>query len=168
MAYGFLTLATTTDVLAAHGLTDAGRPWRDFNGDRAFDRSTENEAASIAASDSFYKATASQIGSPSDQHRGGAVDFLRLIADPTLAFADLSGNRQYTSLGNPLVDECQLRLVALGGSCSQRIVLRFTEGEIAKALRPLRKRPVAFEAENSALRAGTASPPTSDYEARRT
>ena len=54
----------------------------------------------IAERDSFYLATASVDGQPYIQHRGGPPEFLRVLDESTLAFADFSGNRQYISAGN--------------------------------------------------------------------
>jgi uncharacterized protein len=54
----------------------------------------------IAARDSFYLSTVSESGWPHVQHRGGPAGFLRILGPKTLAFADLSGNRQYVSVGN--------------------------------------------------------------------
>jgi predicted pyridoxine 5'-phosphate oxidase superfamily flavin-nucleotide-binding protein len=54
----------------------------------------------IAARDSFYLATVSESGWPHVQHRGGPAGFLQVLDPSTLAFADLSGNRQYVSAGN--------------------------------------------------------------------
>ena len=80
------------------------RQWEDFSGDRAFDRFTENEAAFIAARDSFYLASISESGWPYVQHRGGPVGFVKILDDKTLGFADFRGNRQYLSLGNIAAD----------------------------------------------------------------
>ncbi|MFO1112435.1 MAG: pyridoxamine 5'-phosphate oxidase family protein [Rhodospirillales bacterium] len=74
--------------------------WTDFKGNRAFDRFGANEAAFIAARDSFYIATVSETGWPYIQHRGGPRGFLKLVDDRTLAFADYRGNRQYISVSN--------------------------------------------------------------------
>lgn len=100
MSYGFLDIAATPSVRAAQAAMGADHLWRDFEGDRAFDRFTDAEAAFIAARDSFYMATLSETGWPYVQHRGGPPGFLELIDDRTLAFADLRGNRQYISVGN--------------------------------------------------------------------
>ncbi|MBM3482491.1 MAG: pyridoxamine 5'-phosphate oxidase [Alphaproteobacteria bacterium] len=54
----------------------------------------------IAERDSFYLATASAIGQPYIQHRGGPKGFLRVVDERTLGFADFRGNRQYITLGN--------------------------------------------------------------------
>ncbi|WP_412551646.1 pyridoxamine 5'-phosphate oxidase family protein [Shimia sp. MIT910701] len=59
-----------------------------------------HEAQFIAARDSFYMATVSEIGWPYMQHRGGPVGFLKVLDERRLAFADYRGNRQYVSLGN--------------------------------------------------------------------
>ena len=100
MAYGFLDIATTPSVWAAQVANDSAALWRDFAGTREFNRFTEDEAAFIAARDSFYIASVSERGWPYIQHRGGPRGFLRVLDDKTLGFADFRGNRQYISLGN--------------------------------------------------------------------
>lgn len=100
MAYGFLDIASTPSVRAVQAAMGADAYWRDFKGHREFDRFTDNEAAFIAARDSFYMATVSETGWPYVQHRGGPPGFLKSIDDRTLAFADYRGNRQYISTGN--------------------------------------------------------------------
>nr|WP_244977990.1 pyridoxamine 5'-phosphate oxidase family protein [Aureimonas jatrophae] len=179
--------------------------WRDFKGDRAFDRFGENEAAFIGARDSFYLATTSETGWPYVQHRGGPPGFLKLVDDRSLAFADYRGNRQYISLGNIGADEraClflmdyprrarlkiyghveilapdaepdlarrvadasyharierifRLRLAAFDWNCPQHITPRFTQAEIAEAVRPLHERIATLETENAALRSEAAA-----------
>jgi predicted pyridoxine 5'-phosphate oxidase superfamily flavin-nucleotide-binding protein len=64
------------------------------------DRLTENEAAFIAASDSFYLATVTETGWPYLQHRGGPAGFVKILDDRTIGIADFRGNRQYVSVGN--------------------------------------------------------------------
>jgi predicted pyridoxine 5'-phosphate oxidase superfamily flavin-nucleotide-binding protein len=61
---------------------------------------TPDLAAQIGAARSFYLGTASAEGQPYIQHRGGSPGFLRVLDERTLAFADLSGNRQYITAGN--------------------------------------------------------------------
>ena len=61
---------------------------------------TPDLAAQISAARSFYLGTANAEGQPYIQHRGGAPGFLKVLDERTLAFADLSGNRQYISTGN--------------------------------------------------------------------
>lgn len=100
MAYGFLDIASTPSVRAVQAAMGADAYWRDFKGHREFDRFTDNEAAFIAARDSFYMATVSETGWPYVQHRGGPPGFLKSIDGRTLAFADYRGNRQYISTGN--------------------------------------------------------------------
>ncbi|TCT05066.1 pyridoxamine 5'-phosphate oxidase family protein [Aquabacter spiritensis] len=104
MTYGFLDIATTPSVRAAQAAMGVEHHWRDFKGDRAFDRFTENEALFIADRDSFYMATVSETGWPYVQHRGGPRGFLKVIDDRTLAFADYRGNLQYISVGNLAAD----------------------------------------------------------------
>ena len=105
MPYGFLDIAVTPSVRAVQAKMGADRIWQDFKGHRGSDRFTENEAAFIADRDSFYMATVSETGWPYVQHRGGPRDFLRLLDDRTLAFADYRGNRQYISTGNLAADD---------------------------------------------------------------
>nr|WP_240511324.1 pyridoxamine 5'-phosphate oxidase family protein [Novosphingobium panipatense] len=100
MSYGFLDIATTPSVRAAQTEMGADRQWAAFEGDRAFDRFTRNEAAFITARDSFYMGSVSEDGWPYVQHRGGPAGFLQLVDERTLAFADYRGNRQYISTGN--------------------------------------------------------------------
>ena len=112
MAYGFLDIAATPSVKAAQQANGAASLWATFEGDRAFDRFTESEAAFIAERDSFYMATVSETGWPYVQHRGGPRGFLTVLDDRTLAFADFRGNRQYISVGNlAAVDRAALILV---------------------------------------------------------
>lgn len=69
------------------------------------DRLGPTEAQFIAERDSFYIATVSETGWPYVQHRGGPKDFLRVLDEKTLGFADFSGNRQYVSVGNLKTDD---------------------------------------------------------------
>src|SRR5579871_2911201 len=201
MSYGFMDIAATPSVLAAQAAMHADHIWKDFKGQREFDRFSEDEAAFIADRDSFYLATVSETGWPYIQHRGGPRGFLKLADDRTLAFADYRGNRQYISTGNlaandraclflmdyarrarlkiyanvetlaidadPALAELvaaptyrakqerifRLRLKAFDWNCQQHIAPRFTEDQIAAAVRPLQDRLAQFEAENTALRA---------------
>ena len=100
MSYGFLDVAITPSVRAAQAELGADRIWRNFKGQREFDRFTENEVAFIAERDSFYMASVSETGWPYVQHRGGPPGFLKVVDDKTLAFADYRGNRQYITIGN--------------------------------------------------------------------
>src|SRR5262245_30229328 len=54
----------------------------------------------LAATRSFYFATASAAGQPYIQHRGGPEGFLHVLDEKTLGFADYAGNRQYITSGN--------------------------------------------------------------------
>ena len=64
------------------------------------DALTPDEAAFIAARDSFYLATVSEIGWPYIQHRGGPPGFLKVLGPHLIGFADFKGNRQLVSTGN--------------------------------------------------------------------
>jgi predicted pyridoxine 5'-phosphate oxidase superfamily flavin-nucleotide-binding protein len=63
-------------------------------------RITPDLAEFLAGLDMFYLGTASALGQPYIQHRGGPPGFLKVLDDRTLAFADFAGNRQYITLGN--------------------------------------------------------------------
>lgn len=63
-------------------------------------RVTPDLAEFLAATTSFYLATASAAGQPYVQHRGGPPGFLVVLDDRTLGFADFKGNRQYITTGN--------------------------------------------------------------------
>jgi predicted pyridoxine 5'-phosphate oxidase superfamily flavin-nucleotide-binding protein len=54
----------------------------------------------IAARDGFYLATVGATGWPYLQFRGGPTGFLDIRDDHTLAYADVTGNRQYITTGN--------------------------------------------------------------------
>lgn len=105
MAYTFLDTLSTPAVQAAQSAQGSRKVWETLTADRAFTRFTENEAAFIAARDSFYLASVSESGWPYVQHRGGPAGFLRVLDETTLAFADFTGNRQYISLGNVAADD---------------------------------------------------------------
>lgn len=64
-----------------------------------------DEAAFIAARDSFYLASVSETGWPYVQHRGGPAGFVRVLDERTIGFADFRGNRQYVTVGNVTGDD---------------------------------------------------------------
>lgn len=64
-----------------------------------------SEAGFIAQRDSFYMASVGETGWPYIQHRGGPEGLVRVLDETTIGFADLSGNRQYVSVGNLLNDD---------------------------------------------------------------
>ena len=98
MAAKYMQMALTPAVQAAQdhyfGRHQAVReaPERD-----AF---TEDEAAFIAARDSFYLGTVNGEGWPYIQHKGGPPGFLKMLGPHLLGFADYQGNRQVLSTGN--------------------------------------------------------------------
>jgi predicted pyridoxine 5'-phosphate oxidase superfamily flavin-nucleotide-binding protein len=101
MGHRFAELAFTPAVQAiqaregsrgAYARQEAGAPHHD--------RLSPDEAAFIAARDSFYMATVTETGWPYVQHRGGPPGFLRVLDERTIGFADFRGNRQYISVGS--------------------------------------------------------------------
>jgi predicted pyridoxine 5'-phosphate oxidase superfamily flavin-nucleotide-binding protein len=111
------------------------------------DRLGADEVAFIESRDSFYMASVGETGWPYIQHRGGAAGFLKVLDAHTVGFADLSGNRQYISVGNVggddrvclfLMDYPQrARLKILG-----RARLTETPEDIARVVVPAYRAPV--------------------------
>ena len=120
MPYGFLDTLATPSVKAAQAANGSARMYDDPSIDRAFDRFTENEAAFIAARDSFYLASVSASGWPYVQHRGGPAGFLKVLDETRLGFADYRGNRQYITLAN-LSENDRAYLFLLDPARRQRI-----------------------------------------------
>jgi uncharacterized protein len=101
MAHQFSTLTFTDDV--ANVQREMGS--RSAN-EKLTERGPANDALSpaekdfISRRDGFYLATIGSTGWPYIQFRGGPTGFLHIIDDHTLAYADVTGNRQYISTGN--------------------------------------------------------------------
>jgi predicted pyridoxine 5'-phosphate oxidase superfamily flavin-nucleotide-binding protein len=101
MAHQFSSITFTDSVkdvqremgsrLANEKLTERGSP-NDTFGD--FERDF------ISSRDGFYLSTVGETGWPYIQFRGGPTGFLHVVDDRTLAYADVTGNRQYISTGN--------------------------------------------------------------------
>ncbi len=100
MTRSYLDIATTPSVAAAQERLDSRAHNAESAERRVFTRFGAEEAAFIAARDSFYIATVSETGWPYIQHRGGPSGFLKVLGEKTLGLADFSGNRQYLTLGN--------------------------------------------------------------------
>jgi predicted pyridoxine 5'-phosphate oxidase superfamily flavin-nucleotide-binding protein len=64
------------------------------------DRLGPDEKLYISLRDGFYMATITESGWPYIQFRGGPEGFLNVVDDHAIAFADVTGNRQYISTGN--------------------------------------------------------------------
>lgn len=60
----------------------------------------DDEKAFIESRSSCYIATVSESGWPYIQHRGGPVEFMKVLGPKTLGFADYAGNKQFVSAGN--------------------------------------------------------------------
>lgn len=121
MGHRFLELAasnaaraaqTASGSRAAYARMEGGAPTRDRLG--------PNEAAFIAARDSFYLASVNPEGWPYIQHRGGAAGFLRVLDERRLGFIDFRGNRQYITLGN-LATEDRVALFLMDYPNRQRL-----------------------------------------------
>jgi predicted pyridoxine 5'-phosphate oxidase superfamily flavin-nucleotide-binding protein len=77
---------------ADYARMERGRGWRTVV--------TPNLREFVADLDMFYLGSASALGQPYIQYRGGPPGFLKVIDEHTLGFADFGGNRQYITLGN--------------------------------------------------------------------
>jgi hypothetical protein len=84
------------------------------------DRLGPYEREFIAGRDGFYMATVSETGWPYIQFRGGPQGFLHVFNDQTLAFADLSGNKQYITTGN-LASDGRVALFLMDYAQQQRL-----------------------------------------------
>jgi predicted pyridoxine 5'-phosphate oxidase superfamily flavin-nucleotide-binding protein len=101
MGHKFADIAFTPNVKNAQEANGSRRSYlRMEEGDDHHNLLGPNEAAFIAARDSFYMATVSETGWPYVQHRGGPAGFMRVLDEKTIGVADFSGNRQYVSVGN--------------------------------------------------------------------
>lgn len=107
MAHAFSGIMFTPRVKAVQARQGSRAAYEPFEAPEApaRDRLGPDEAAFIAARDSFYMASVSETGWPYVQHRGGPPGFLLVLDERTLAFADFRGNRQYVSVGNLLGDD---------------------------------------------------------------
>jgi uncharacterized protein len=83
----------------------------------------------LATIDTAFLATADAEGQPYIQHRGGPKGFIRVVDEQTLAFIDVSGNRQYLSRDNLsqndkiclfLIDFAHRRRVKVWGTATMR------------------------------------------------
>jgi len=101
MAHQFSSLTFTDSVKdvqremgsrpANEKLTERGSPNDTFGDD---------EKDFVSRRDGFYISTVGETGWPYIQFRGGPPGFLKVVDDHTLAYADVTGNRQYISAGN--------------------------------------------------------------------
>ena len=105
MAHQFSTLTFTDDIKAVQ---------REMGSRSANEKLTERGSANdtfgdfekdfISRRDGFYISTIGESGWPYIQFRGGPVGFLHIVDDRTLAYADITGNRQYITTGNLRTD----------------------------------------------------------------
>jgi predicted pyridoxine 5'-phosphate oxidase superfamily flavin-nucleotide-binding protein len=85
-------------------------------------RVTPDLAEFLAGLDMFYLGTASALGQPYIQYRGGSPGFLKVLDEKTLAFADFGGNRQYLTVGN-LSENPRAALFLMDYANQQRVKL---------------------------------------------
>jgi len=105
LAYTYLDLLTTEDVISVQKENGVRSQWADFEGSREFTAFDANAETFITARDSFYLASHSANGWPYIQHRGGPIGFLKVLSPTTFGFADYSGNKQYITVGNTRSDD---------------------------------------------------------------
>lgn len=149
MTYGFLDLISTPANEALQEQWGSREYFRDFSGDRKFDRFDADLVDFIARRDTFFLATLSENGWPYVQHRGGPAGFLKILDGRTLAFADYRGNQQYLSAGN----------IAAGG----RVALIMIDFIRRRRLKILATAEICELDENPALIEALAEP---DYKAK--
>lgn len=104
MPKAFANIAFTPSVKAEQERRGSRQAYARFEG-AEIETLGPREQAFVEARDGFYLASVSQDGWPYVQFRGGAPGFLKVIDPSTLAFLDLSGNRQYLSVGNIKAEE---------------------------------------------------------------
>jgi len=102
MALAFADIAFTPSVRQEQSRMGSSKVYDRFlSPDReGGDELGQAEAEFITARDGFYQATVSETGWPYVQFRGGQPGFIKVIDAHTIAYADLTGNRQYISRGN--------------------------------------------------------------------
>ena len=101
MAHQFSNLTFTDDVAAVQTEMGSRKANQMLNQHGPANNTfTPDERDFIAARDGFYIATIGKIGWPYIQFRGGPIGFLHVLDDRTLAYADITGNRQYITTGN--------------------------------------------------------------------
>ena len=103
MARAYANIAFTATVKAEQERQGSRHAYARLEGE-AIETLGPRESNFITARDGFYMASVSETGWPYVQFRGGPPGFLRVLDQKTLAFADLSGNRQYISVGNIQAD----------------------------------------------------------------
>ncbi|RSL14734.1 hypothetical protein EDE15_0199 [Edaphobacter aggregans] len=105
MAHQFSTLTFTDDIKAVQremGSRSANEKLTERG--PANDTLSDFEKDFISRRDGFYISTIGESGWPYIQFRGGPVGFLHIVDDRTLAYADITGNRQYITTGNLRTD----------------------------------------------------------------
>ena len=88
----------------------------------------------LAEIDTAFLATASAAGQPYVQHRGGEKGFLRAIDDHTIAFTELTGNRQYVTAGN-LTENDRICLLLMDYAHRRRVKVWGTARLVGNELR---------------------------------
>ncbi|MBT8364895.1 MAG: pyridoxamine 5'-phosphate oxidase family protein, partial [Deltaproteobacteria bacterium] len=72
---------------SAYSKVEKGRGWQT--------KVTPELTVFLSQLDMFYLGTANAEGQPYIQYRGGSPEFLKVMDDKTLGFADFAGNKQY-------------------------------------------------------------------------
>jgi uncharacterized protein len=97
----FANLAFTADVKALQSQMGSRQIYERLEtGVTTNDLLGQYEISFIESRDSFYQASVSTSNWPYVQHRGGPKGFLKVLDSTHIAYADLSGNKQYVSVGN--------------------------------------------------------------------
>ncbi|GAC57150.1 hypothetical protein GOHSU_16_01080 [Gordonia hirsuta DSM 44140 = NBRC 16056] len=94
--YQHLTYSHAAQILARGTAADVGAPPTDDGPQELSDR----ELRMLTEAFQFQMATVTPQGWPYLQYRSGPPGFVHHLGGNTVAFADLTGNRQYVSVGN--------------------------------------------------------------------
>jgi hypothetical protein len=101
MPYLFANLAFTPEVKAVQSQMGSRQVYENLETTIASHHSLGvTEIGFIESRDSFYQASVSSSNWPYVQHRGGPKGFLKVLDSAHIGYADLSGNKQYVSVGN--------------------------------------------------------------------
>jgi uncharacterized protein len=101
MAHQFSTLTFTDDIKTVQREMGSRSTNEKLTArGSANDTFSDFEKDFISRRDGFYISTVGETGWPYIQFRGGPTGFLHVVDDRTLAYADITGNRQYITTGN--------------------------------------------------------------------
>lgn len=120
MSHPYFDIAFTPAVRAHQQQRGSRAQYAAFTRDSA--ALGQQEADFITAADHFFQASVGETGWPYVQHRGGPAGFLHVLDAHTIGYADLSGNRQFISLGN-LGQDGRIAMILMDWVAKRRLKL---------------------------------------------